>query len=83
MQVSRLSPAMPSTAALAKRVLAHPKITLMKRQVSGKVDGASAYHNIASTASGYSAKRSSYGKAPGGYTMLNKKMLELILVIYT
>ncbi len=73
--------AMGSTAALANKVLKHPKITLMRKQVSGRVDGASAYHNIASAARGYSAKRSSYGKAPGGYTKLSKKMLQTMLYL--
>ncbi len=68
-----------STQALAKKVLAHPKITLLRKQVSGRVDGASSYHNIASVARGYSAKRSSYSNAPGGYTKLRRKMLETML----
>lgn len=68
-------------AALAKKVLAHPKITLLRKQVSGRVDGASSYHNIASTARGYSAKRSNYGTAPGGYVKLRNQMLKTMLYL--
>ena len=75
------NPSMGSRQALAKKILAHPKITLLKKQVSGRVDGASAYHNIASAARGYSAKRSYYGNAPGGYTRLNTKMLRTMLYL--
>jgi len=70
-----------STAALAKRVLNHPNIELYRKQVSGVVDKASAYHNISSTANGYSARRSTYGTAPGGYTKLDRKMLETMLYL--
>ena len=70
-----------ANAALAKEVLNHPKITLIPKQVSGRIDGASSYHNIASVARGYSAKRSSYGRAPGGYTKLRRKMLTTMLYL--
>ncbi len=70
-----------TTAAAAKKVLNHPKIDLYRKQVSGVVDKASSYHNIASTAAGYSARRSTYGTAPGGYTKLDKKMLETMLYL--
>jgi len=79
--VAKPNPAMSSTATLAKRVLKHPKIILLRKQVSGRVDSASSYHNVASAAKGFSARRSSYGKAPGGYTRLNKKMLETMLYL--
>jgi len=68
-----------SRAALAKKILKHPKIILLRHQVSGRVDGATSYDSIAQTARGYSAKRSSYQNAPGGYTKLNIKMLETML----
>lgn len=80
-KVKTSSPLPTSNAAKARKVLNHPKITLLKKQVSGRVDGASAYHNIASTARGYSAKRSSYGNAPGGYTKLRGKMLDTMLYL--
>lgn len=79
--VAKPNPAMSSNAVLARRVLNHPKITLLRQQVSGRVDGASSYHNIASVAKGYSAKRSSYGTAPGGYTKLLNKMLSTMLYL--
>jgi len=68
-----------STAALAKKILKHPKITLLRHQVSGRVDGATSYDSIAQVSRGYSAKRSSYQNAPGGYTKLDRKMLETML----
>jgi len=52
-----------------------PKIDLMRRQVSGRFDGASSWDNIVATANGGSAKRSWYGNAPGGYTKLDRRML--------
>lgn len=62
-------------ARLARAILNHPRISLMKIQVSGRNDKASAYHNILSAANGYAAKRSSYGTAPGGYRHLDVRML--------
>lgn len=79
--VKTSKPPLSSNAVLAKKVLNHPKITLLRKQVSGRVDGASSYHNIASTARGYSAKRSSYGTAPGGYIKLRKQMLQAMLYL--
>lgn len=70
-----------ANAALAKEVLNHPKITLMRKQVSGRVDRASSHHNILSVARGYSARRSSYGRAPGGSTKLRRKMLKTMLYL--
>lgn len=66
---------------LSKRILHHPKIKLMRGHVSGKVDKATAYHNISSAASGYSARCSYYGNAPGGYTKLDKRMLQTMLYL--
>jgi hypothetical protein len=70
-----------ANASLAKEVLDHPKITLMRKQISGRVDSASSYHNIASVANGYRASRSNYGRAPGGYTKLRRKMLTTMLYL--
>ncbi len=70
-----------SDSALAKKVLDHPNITLLRKQVSGRVDTASSYHNIASAANGYTSSRSSYGNAPGGYTELRRQMLETMLYL--
>jgi hypothetical protein len=71
----------PASASLAKEVLTHPKITLLRKQVSGRVDRASSYQNIASQARGYQASRSNYGRAPGGYTKLRRKMLKTMLYL--
>ncbi len=79
--VKRKAPVISSRAALARKILAHPNITLLRKQVSGRHDGASAYDNIASTARGYSARRSSYGRAPGGYARLNTSMLRTMLYL--
>lgn len=68
-----------SLANLASRILHHPKIKLMRGHVSGKIDTATAYHNISSTAKGHSARRSYYGNAPGGYTTLDARMLKTML----
>lgn len=70
-----------STTSIAKKVLNHPKINLYHKQVSGVHDKASSHHNISSVAAGYSARRSTYGSAPGGYTKLNKRMLETMLYL--
>ena len=75
------TPVKTSTSVLAKRILNHPKITLLRHQVSGRVDGATSYDSIAQTARGYNAKRSSYQNAPGGYTKLNREMLETMLYL--
>ncbi len=67
--------------SLAKQIRRHPKIRLMDGHVSGKHDSASARDNIISTANGGSARRSSYGRAPGGYVRLNTQMLKTMLYI--
>jgi len=75
------SPRNSSRAVTAQKILNHPKITLLKYQVSGRNDGASAYHSIKSTAQGNWAKRSSYQGAPGGYVKLDNKMLSCMLYL--
>lgn len=52
------------------------KIDLLPIQVSGRNDGADARANIADTAAGRQAKRSSYGNAPGGRVSLSFPLLE-------
>lgn len=52
------------------------RIDLMPVQVSGRNDGADARSNIADTALGRQAKRSSYGNAPGGRVSLSFPLLE-------
>lgn len=77
-----------SPAALAAARKSHaswikkcPKISLMRRQVSGHYDGASSWDNIDSTARGGSARRSWYGNAPGGYANLNPRMLRAMKIL--
>jgi hypothetical protein len=52
------------------------QIDLLPVQVSGRNDGADARSNIADTALGRAAKRSSYGNAPGGRVSLTLSLLE-------
>lgn len=52
------------------------QIDLLPVQVSGRNDGADARSNIADTALGRGAKRSSYGNAPGGRVPLTLSLLE-------
>lgn len=70
-----------ASPSLAKEVLNHPNITLLPYQISGRIDRASAYHNIASVARGHRASRSRYGTAPGGSTKLRRKMLKTMLYL--
>jgi len=51
-------------------------VDLLPVQVSGRNDGADARSNIADTAMGRQAKRSSYGNAPGGRVSLTFSLLE-------
>ena len=62
-------------AKLARAILKHPRITFLRKQVSGRSDGASAYHNLLGAARGQASKRSSYGNAPGGWKQLDVRML--------
>ena len=52
------------------------QLELLPVQVSGRNDGADARANIADTALGRDAKRSSYGNAPGGRVPLTFSLLE-------
>jgi hypothetical protein len=52
------------------------QLDLLPVQVSGRNDGADARANIADTALGRDAKRSSYGNAPGGRVPLTLSLLE-------
>lgn len=79
--VSKPSDIQGSKAQIAKRILKHPKIILRRNQVSGRSDGASSYDSISQVSRGYSAKRSSYGNAKGGYTQLDKRMLKGMLYL--
>ena len=79
--VSKPSAIIGSKAQIALRILKHPKIILRRNQVSGRSDGASSYDNIRQVSQGYSAKRSSYQNAKGGYTQLDIRMLKAMLYL--
>jgi zinc D-Ala-D-Ala carboxypeptidase len=77
-----------SPAALAAARKSHakwikkcPKISLMRRQVSERSDGASSWDNIVATSGGGNARRSWYGNAPGGYTKLDPRMLRAMKIL--
>lgn len=57
------------------------RIDLYPVQVSGRNDGADARSNIADTAMGRQAKRSSYGNAPGERVALSLPLLEGLKVL--
>lgn len=60
---------------LAKSLLADPRVQFANYHVSGRRDNATALDNMKQTAVGLPAARSSYGRAPGGYTRLSPDML--------
>ena len=64
--------------ALAKEILRHPRISLANFHVSGRRDHATALDNLQQTARGGAARRSYYGRAPGGYTKLDVRMLRAL-----
>ncbi len=57
------------------------QVTWLPRQVSGRVDGATALDNIRQAAAGQAVKRSSYGTAPGGYVKLDPRMLRAMKIL--
>lgn len=64
-----------SATQVAQSLSKSPNITWLPRQVSGRVDGATALDNIQQAAAGHAVKLSYYGKAPGGYVRLDPRML--------
>lgn len=70
-----------TTAALAAGILANPDINLATVHVSGVVDRANARQNIADTAGGGAARRSSYGTAPGGSVPLDRRLLRGLVAL--
>lgn len=68
-------------ASLATTILNHPGITLATVHSSGVVDQANARQNIADMAAGGPAHRSSYGTAPGGVVMLDRRLLRGMLAL--
>ena len=77
------SAASSSRAELAQALKMSSKITWLRRQVSGRTDGASSWDNIQQTASGRRARRSSYGNAPGGRTLLDPRMMRAMKILET
>jgi chitosanase len=68
-----------SAAALARRILDDPHISLATGHVSGVRDQATVKQNIQDTAAGRQAQRSAYGNAPGGSVALDGRMLSGLL----
>lgn len=71
----------PTARQLASQVLSNSRITLATVHSSGVRDQANARANIASVASGNLANRSNYGRAPGGTTELDPRMLQTMLAL--
>lgn len=73
---TRATDAIPPTAAqLAQRILANPRIKVGTQHLSRVRDNATADKQLAATAQGQKASRSSYGHAPGGCVALDRRML--------
>jgi len=68
-----------TAAQLARQILANHRISLGSRHPSGVQDNATPDREIAATARGEQAARSSYGAAPGGTVALDRRMLQAIL----
>ena len=75
------SSARTSRQNLAIALLASPNVQFANYHVSGRRDNATALDNLKQTAAGVSAARSSYGRAPGGYTQLSPQMLYAMKVL--
>lgn len=70
-----------SRQSYAVALLANPNVQFANYHVSGKRDNATALDNLKQTAAGVPAARSSYGRAPGGYTQLSTDMLRAMKVL--
>lgn len=68
-------------ARLANELLAHHRVDYLDFHVSGNRDQATAQDNLQQTASGRMARRSSYGNGPGGWTMLDLRMLRALVAL--
>lgn len=66
---------------LAAELLSHPRVDALDYHVSGRRDSASAMDNLEQAAQGGMVRRSSYGNAPGGWTMLDVRMLRALLTL--
>lgn len=66
---------------LAQWLLRDAHTETLKYHVSGVRDQASAYHNLLHASQGQRAKRSYYGRAPGGSTVLDVRMLRALYTL--
>lgn len=78
---AKVRSAYPERVRLAKRLLQHPRISVLDYHVSGVRDSASSRQNLLQTAQGLPAKCSYYGRAPGGKTWLDVRMLRALYVL--
>ncbi len=79
--MSSVAAATDDPAVLATRILNHAGIQLATAHVAGVDDQATARQNIADTAAGGLARRSSYGNAPGGTIALDRRLLRGLLAL--
>lgn len=70
-----------SAAALAATILSNPGVTLATVHSSGVVDQANPRQNMVDMAAGGPAHRSSYGTAPGGTVMLDRRLLNGMIAL--
>jgi chitosanase len=75
------APAGGNAAALAATILNNPRITLAPVHPSGVVDQANPRQNMVDMAAGGPAHRSSYGTAPGGTVMLDRRLLNGMIAL--
>jgi chitosanase len=68
-------------AALAGSILNNPRVTLATVHSSGVVDQANPRQNMVDMAAGGPAHRSSYGTAPGGTVMLDRRLLNGMIAL--
>ncbi len=73
------SVSVPTARQLATQILGNSHITLATAHASGVVDQANAKANIQSVASGNEANLSKYGRAQGGTTELDPRLLQTML----
>ena len=68
-------------ARLASELLSHPRVDALDFHVSGRRDAATAQDNLEQASRGMMARRSHYGRAPGGWTHLDVRMLRALLTL--
>lgn len=81
-KVAKKKVSLTSKQRLAKKILANPsRFKLANYHISGVKDSATALRNMRDTAAGRSARRSRYGKAPGGSCSLKNNMLRGMIAL--